>query len=88
MSITVQLDLPEAVVVKARAQGLLESDVLSALLEREFKRRQACQDFGGMLKQLHSVTGDEMTMEEIQGEVDAVRAERRARLESGHLILI
>jgi len=81
MSITVQLDLPEAVVEKARAKGLLQSEVLSELLERELKRRRACEDFGVMLKQLHSVTGDEMTEEEIQVEIDAVRAARRTRRE-------
>ncbi len=79
MSITIQLDLPEAVVQEARAKGLLRSDVVTVLLERELKRRRACEDFGAMLKQLHSVTGDEMTEEEIQAEVDAVRAERRVR---------
>jgi hypothetical protein len=83
MSITIQLDLPEAVLEEARAKGLLRSEVLLELLERELKRRQACEDFGAMLKQLHSVTGDEMTEEEIQAEVDAVRAERRARREGG-----
>ena len=83
MSITVQLDLPEAVLEKARAKGLLESGVLSELLEQELKRRSACEEFGVLLKQLHSVTGDEMTEEEIQAEVDAVRAERRARREGG-----
>jgi hypothetical protein len=83
MSITIQLDLPEAVAERARAKGLLTSDALSDLLERELKRRQACDDFGVMLKQLHSVTGDEMTQEEIQAEIDAVRAERRARREGG-----
>ncbi len=77
MSITVQLDLPEAVVEKARAKGLLESVVLSELLEQELKRRQACEEFGVMLKQLHTVTGDEMTEDEIHVEIDAVRIERR-----------
>ncbi|MBI4660602.1 MAG: hypothetical protein HY735_17330 [Verrucomicrobia bacterium] len=83
MSITIELDLPEDLAAKARAKGLLQSEVLSELLERELKRRQACEDFGALLKQLHSVTGDEMTQEEIQAEIDAVRAERRARREGG-----
>ena len=81
MSITVELDLPDALAKEAKAKGLLQSDVMTGLLERELKRRRACEDFGVMLKQLHSVTGDEMTEEEIQAEIDAVRAERRARRE-------
>jgi len=83
MSITIQLDLPEALAKEAQAKGLLQSDVMTELLQRELKRRQACEDFGAMLKQLHSVTGDEMTEEEIQAEIDAVKAERRARREGG-----
>jgi aminoglycoside phosphotransferase (APT) family kinase protein len=83
MSITIQLDLPEAVLEEARAKGLLRGEVLSELLAQELKRRQARENLGAMLKRLHSVTGDEMTSEEIQGEIDAVRAERRARREGG-----
>ena len=82
MSITVQLDLPEALAEEAKAKGLLQCDAMTEMLERELKRRRACDDFGAMLKQLHSVTGDEMTEEEVQAEIDAVRAERRARRES------
>lgn len=81
MSITIHLNLPEALAKEAQAKGLLQGDVMTELLERELKRRRACEDFGAMLKQLHSVTGDEMTEEEIQAEIDAVRAERRARRE-------
>ncbi len=81
MSITVQLDLPEGILNEAKAKGLLQSAALSGLLEREMARQKACEDFGAVLKQLHSVSGDEMTEEEIQAEVDAVRAKRRARRE-------
>lgn len=50
------------------AKGSLQSGTMTELLERELKRRRAGDDFGAMLQQLHSVTGDEMTEEEIQAE--------------------
>jgi hypothetical protein len=77
MSITVELDLTQAVADKAKAEGLLRSEVLSGLVERELVRRRVRANFGSLLKQLHTVTGDEMTPEEVQAEIDAVRAKRR-----------
>lgn len=83
MSITVELDLPQAVADKAKAEGLLRGDVLAGLVERELGRRKAREGFGVMLKQLRSVTGDELSPEEVQAEIDAVRAGRKARSEGG-----
>lgn len=77
MSITVELDLPQGVAEKAEAEGLLRSEVLSGLVERELGRRKARAGFAGQLRQLHSVTGDEMSPGELQAEINAVRAGRR-----------
>jgi aminoglycoside phosphotransferase (APT) family kinase protein len=79
MSITIQLDLPDALVNEARNNGLLESQRLGELLNEELRRERARQDLGRTLKALHSLPGEPMTEEEIQAEVDAVRAERRQR---------
>ncbi len=79
MSITVELDLPEAVAAKARAKGLLEPEVLTRLITREVSAEEDARDFFEMVRQLRSLPGEPMTMEEIQAEVDAVRAERAAR---------
>jgi hypothetical protein len=78
MSITVELDLPQAVAEEAKAEGLLRAEVLSGLVERELARRKARENFGAALQQAHSATGDELTPEEIQAEINAVRAQRRA----------
>ena len=70
MSITVQLDLSEAVAAKARAKGLLDPAKVTRLIERELELDEP----------LRAYPDDEpMTMDEIQAEVNAVRAERRAR---------
>lgn len=79
MSITIQLDLPEALAEKARAQGLLEPAELTRLIARELSAEQDARDFFELVRQLRSLPGEPMTMEEIQAEVDAVRTERAAR---------
>jgi hypothetical protein len=79
MSVTIQLDLPEALVNEARNNGLLESQRLGEMLNEELRRERARKDLGRMLKELHSLPGEPMTAEEIQVEIDAVRAERRQR---------
>jgi hypothetical protein len=81
MSITVELDLPQADAERARAVGLLQSEVLSSLVQRELGRLKARENFGAALQQLHSVDSDEMTPAEIRAEIDAVRSERNARRE-------
>jgi hypothetical protein len=52
-------------------------------LTDELRRKRAREDFGGNLPRLHSLADEPMTMDEIQAEVDAVRAERSAQRESG-----
>jgi hypothetical protein len=76
MSVTIQVDLPDALVNEARAAGLLESARLADWLADELRRKRARAEFGQMLKKLHSVADEPMSLEEIQAEVDAVRAER------------
>jgi hypothetical protein len=83
MSITVQLDLPEALAEKARAEGLLQSPRLAALLEEEVERARLARETIAMLDEIRSQPGEPMSLEEIQKVVDEVRAERRARRETG-----
>jgi hypothetical protein len=83
MSVTIELDLPEALMKEAKANGLLESRRLGELLNEELRRERARKDLGRVLKELHSLPGEPMSPEEIQAEIDAVRAQRRQR-ESGH----
>lgn len=78
MSITLKLDLPEALAEKARAKGLLNPDQVRRLIQRELELDKPMDDFRRMVEEMRSYPDDEpMTMDEIQAEVDAVRAERR-----------
>ena len=79
MSVMIQLDLPDALVNEARASGLLEPGSVGELLVTELRRRKAAADLKAMLDQLHALPGEPMSMEEIDAEVKAVRAARRAR---------
>jgi hypothetical protein len=79
MSITIQLDLPEDLLRDARTYGLLESKRMTAILAEEVRRRRAGQELKEMLDQVRSAPGEPMTMEEINAEIKAARAQRRAR---------
>lgn len=79
MSITIKLDLPDALVNEARDNGLLESASVGDLLATELRRRKAAAELNKVLEGIRAQPGEPMSMEEIQAEVDAVRAERRAR---------
>ena len=79
MSITIELDLPEDVAAKAQAEGLLNPQNLTRLIKREVEAESDRRDFFEMVRELRALPGELMTMEEIQAEVDAVRAERAAR---------
>lgn len=83
MSITIHLDLPEALAEKARANGLLEPKKLEQLIKNELISPTALKDYREMVEQMRAYPDEPMTMDEIQAEVKAVRAERRAPRESG-----
>ena len=65
---------------KARAGGLLEPASVSRLIAREVDLQEPQQAYREMVAKMRACPDDEaMTMEAIQAEVNAVRAERRAR---------
>ena len=77
MSVTVELDLPDALVNEARASGLLDPKRLGELLRDELRRARTRKEFGQMLGRVRGHQGEPMSMEEIQAEVSAVREARR-----------
>lgn len=76
----ISIELPDTLVESARQEGLLEPTEIGRVLEEELRRRALAR-----LAELARQPTDEppMSMEEIQEEVRAVRAERRARRETG-----
>jgi hypothetical protein len=81
VSVTVELDLPESVAAEARAKGLLDPQKLTQLLKREVELDKPMREFREMVEQMRAYPDEPMTMDEIQAEVNTVRAERSARRE-------
>jgi hypothetical protein len=79
MSVTVELDLPEGVIKQARQMGLLDNGRVAELLADEVRRRNAGLELKQVLDQVRSVPGEPLSMDEIDSEIKAARAERRAR---------
>ena len=79
MSITVQLDLPDALVNEARANGLLNSAPLGDLLATELRRRKAAAELNNILAGVRAHPGEPMSEADIAAEIKAARKERRAR---------
>ena len=78
VSITIQLDLPDALLNEARANGLLESASMGGLIATELRRRKAAAELGNVLDGIRAQPGEPMSDEEIASEVKAGRTERRA----------
>jgi hypothetical protein len=79
MSVTIELDLPEALLQQARQMGLLDTARMAELLTEEVRRRSAGQKLKKALEDIRAVPGDPMTEEDIAAEVKASRAEKRLR---------
>ena len=79
MSITIQLDLPDALVGEARDKGLFQSGQLGDLLAMELRRRRAAEDLQQTLAGIRAQPGAPAAASEITAEVKAARAELRKR---------
>jgi hypothetical protein len=80
---TIQIELPDATAQAARAAGLLTPQALERLLTDALKRQQAADSLLSIAERVAAAGIEPMSMEEINAEVKAVRAERRQRA-GGH----
>ena len=76
---TIQIELPDATAQAARDAGLLTSQALVRLLNEAIKRRQAADALLSIADRVVEASIPPMSMDEINAEVKAARAERRAR---------
>ncbi len=76
---TIQITLPDQLAQEARRAGLLTTEALERLLREAIDRQQAVEELFAARDRMAAAKLPPMTMEEIQAEVDAVRAERRAQ---------
>ena len=75
----VQIELSDATALAAREAGLLTSEALERLLTDAIKRRRAADTLLTIADRVTEAGIEPMSMEEIDSEVKAVRAERRRR---------
>ncbi|MSQ63693.1 MAG: hypothetical protein EXR33_07670 [Betaproteobacteria bacterium] len=69
--------LPDGLAKEADQAGLLSAREIERLLREEIRRKQVGELFGAM-DHMAAVEGEPMSEDEIQAEIDAVRAARRA----------
>ena len=72
------LNLPDELANKAQAAGLLNSEAIEKLL-REQLRKQAGEELRVMLNKAGASSALPMSEDEIQAEIEAYRAQRRAQ---------
>lgn len=75
---TLTIDLPDNLAQEARDAGLLNPEAIETMLRENLRKRGVDELFAAADK-LAAANFPPMTMEEIQQEVNAVRAERRQR---------
>jgi hypothetical protein len=75
----VQIELSDATARAAREAGLLTSEALEQLLTDAIRRRHAADALLEVAERVAEAGIEPMSMEEIDREVKAVRAERRRR---------
>ena len=74
---TIQIDLPDATARAARDAGLLTPQALDRLLTDALKRQQAADALLAIADRVAAAGIEPMSMDEINTEVKAARAERR-----------
>lgn len=79
-TLEVTLNLPDAMAKEATRMGLLEPDALQSLVRAAIRERRIKRMFAAM-DVLSEAKLPPLTMEEIQADVERVRAEQRA---AGH----
>ena len=73
----IQIELSDATATAAREAGLLAPEALERLLTDAIRRRQAADALLAISERMAEAGIEPMSMEEIDREVKAVRAERR-----------
>jgi len=76
---TVQVTLPDELAKQAKAAGLLTPEAMERLLAEALRRRRAVDELLKVADRVQAAGIPPMSMEEINAEVKAARAERRKR---------
>lgn len=74
---TIQIELPDATAQAARAAGLLTPQALDRLLTEAIRRQQAMDALLSIVDRVAEAGIEPMSMDEINAEVQAARADRQ-----------
>lgn len=74
---TIQIELPDATAQAARAAGLLTPQALDRLLTEAIRRQQAMDALLSIADRVAEAGIEPMSMDEINAEVQAARADRQ-----------
>ena len=80
---TIQIELPDATARAARDAGLLTPQALERLINDALRRKQAADSLLSIADRVAAAGIPPLSMEEINAEVKAARAERKQRAD-GH----
>lgn len=80
---TIQIELPDATAQAARDAGLLTTQAMERLLNDAIRRRQAADALLSIADRVDQAGIPALTMQEINAEIKAARAERKQRA-GGH----
>lgn len=80
---TIQIELPDATAQAAREAGLLTPQALERLLNHALQRKQAADSLLSIVGRVAEAGIAPMSMDEINAEVKAARAEQKQRA-GGH----
>ena len=81
---TIQIELPDATAQAARAAGLLTPQALDRLLTEAIRRQQAMDALLSIADRVAEAGIEPMSMDEINAEVQAVRADRQQQRAGRH----
>ena len=76
---TLQIELPDTTAQAARAAGLLTPQALDRLLNEALRRREAANSLLSIADRVAAAGVEPMSMQAINAEVKAARAERNQR---------
>jgi hypothetical protein len=79
----IQIELPDDTAQAARDAGLLTPEALERLLTEALRRKQAADSLLSIADRVAAAGIEPMSMEEINAEVKAARAERRRKQRAG-----
>jgi hypothetical protein len=81
---TIQIELPDATAQAARAAGLLTPQALDRLLTEAIRRQQAMDALQSIADRVAEAGIEPMSMDEINAEVQAARADRQQQRAGRH----